>query len=113
MAATNKVLVDGVQLTASAAVLYTSPENGAGTRVTAFSLINNVGTTQTYSLYIVPSGGAADASTQIVSSRSLTNNDTDIPLELINQLVPAGGTIMAVSSLASAISVRASGIEFT
>ena len=113
MAATNKVLIDGVQLTTVAVALYTSPPNGSGTRVVAFSLANDGGTTEIYTLHIVPSGGSADSTNILVPSRILTNGETDSPVEIINQLVPAGGTIQALASTTLKIAARSSGIEFT
>ena len=110
--ATNLTLIDGVQLTASAAVLYTSPANGGGTRVVAFSLVNDGGTTETYTLHIVPDGGTADSTNILVSARGLIDNEADTPAEIVNQLVPAGGTIEALASTTLKIAVRASGIEF-
>ena len=110
--ATNLTLIDGVQLTASAVPLYTSPANGGGTRVVAFSLVNDGGTTETYTLHIVPSGGSADSTNILVSARSLADNEADTPAEIVNQLVPAAGTIEALASTTLKIAVRASGIEF-
>lgn len=110
--AINKTLINGVQLTAAAVVLYTSPANGGGTRVIAFSLTNDGGTTENYTLHIVPSGGTANSTNIIVSARSLIDNESDTPAEVINQLVPASGTIQALASTTLKIAVRASGIEF-
>lgn len=112
MSATNKTLIDGVQLTASAVTLYTSPANGAGTRVTAFTVTNS-DTVETYSLHIVPSGGSADSTNILVSARALIDNESDNPAEITNQLVPAGGTIQALASTTLKMTVRASGVEFT
>ena len=113
MAATNITLINGVQLTAAAVDLYQSPANGLGTRVTAFTAANSGGTTENYSLHIVPSGGSADATNILVSARSLIDNESDTPAEIINQLVPAGGSIQALASTTLKITVRASGVEFT
>lgn len=112
MAATNKTLIDGVQLTASAVVLYTAPANGAGTRVTAFTATNS-NTVENYTLHIVPSSGSANLTNILVAARSLAINEPDNPAEITNQLVPAGGTIQALASTTLKISVRASGVEFT
>ena len=110
--ATNKTLIDGVQLTASAVVLYTSPVNGLGTRVIAFTATNDAAVTETYTFHIVPNGGSPDATNRLVKARPLTAGEPDTPAEIINQLVPAGGTIQALASTTLEIAVRASGIEF-
>ena len=111
--ALNKTLIDGVQLTASAASLYTSPANGGGTRVVAFTATNDGAATETYTLHIVPSGGTAGATNILVKAKSLAVSEDDSPIAIVNQLVPAGGTIQALASTTLKIAVRASGIEFT
>jgi hypothetical protein len=115
MAAINKTLIEGVLLTATAAVLYTSPANGGGTRVVAFALANSGGTgTETYSLHIVPDGGTADSTNILVPERALADKEPDTPAEIINQLVPPGGTIQALASTTLKINVgSAAGIEFS
>ena len=113
MAATNKSIVDGVVLGASISTLYTAPENGAGTRVVAFTVTNDNAAPQTYDLHVVPSGVSAGASNRLVKGASLAASEDDEPAAIQNHLVPAGGTIQALASEVSSIAVRGSGIEFT
>ncbi len=113
MAATNAVLIGGVLNTGtSATVAYTSPANGKGTRITSLTAFNVNVATQSYKVYIVSSAAAASPSDTIVS-QALTPDESETPIEIINQFVPAGGTIQIEGSAASAIAFRASGIEFT
>lgn len=113
MAAKNETLINGVQLTASAVALYTSPVNGAGTRVVAFTATNDSVGTETYTLHVVPSGGSADSTNILVKAKSLTASEDDEPVAIINHLIPPGGTIEVLASTTLTIAVRASGIEFT
>lgn len=110
--ATNKTLINGVQLTASANVLYTAPVNAGGTRIVAFSAINDDAAPQTYTVHIVPDGGSADSTNILVKASSLAENEDESPMAVINQLVPPGGTIQAFASTTLKVAVRASGIEF-
>lgn len=112
MAATNKSIVDGVVLGTSISTLYTAPVNGLGTRVVAFALTNDNAAPQTFDLHIVPSGGSADATNRLIKAFGLDAGEDDSPIAIINQLVPAGGTIQALASAVSSIAVRGSGIEF-
>lgn len=111
--AINKVLADGVQpTTTSLTTLYTSPANGAGTRVIAFTATNTNGTTDTYDAHIVPSGGSADLTNKLVNAKSLANPAADVPAEVQNHLIPAGGTLQVKVSTGTTIAFRATGIEF-
>lgn len=110
----NVNLINGVQLTTSAVVLYTSPSNGAGTRITAFGVANTGGTTETYSMHIVADGDSADSTNIMVPERPLQDKEPDTPAEMMNQLVPPGGTIQGLASTTLKITVgNAAGLEFT
>lgn len=113
MAAKNKVLVDGVQLTTSSSVLYTSPSIGEGTRIVALSLTNTSGVNASFDLHIVESGGGVSTANKIISSQVLSANEDDSPIATQNQLIPPGGTLRGLASDNATIGVRASGIEFT
>ena len=114
MAATNKTLIDGVLAGLTAAVAYTSPAVGLGTRITAFTVTNTDGASaMTYKVYIVPAAGTAGFANVLVNGATLTAIEDDTPAAVINQLVPAGGTIEILASSGSTVAFRASGIEFT
>lgn len=114
MAAINKVLVDGVRPAAtSVQTLYTSPANGAGTRIIALNVANGSGGTQSYDMWIVENGGSADDSNLVIPTRAISTLLTDVPSEVSNQLIPAGGTLQAQVTTADTLSFRATGIEFS
>lgn len=113
MTAQNKSLVDGVRpSTANETLVYTSPANGAGTRITAFTAVNDTGTTESYTVWITPSGTTA-SSNKIVPSNAVLGNDNDTHPDIINHLIPAGGTIVVQVSTLDTIAFRVTGIEFT
>ncbi len=106
------VLVDGIQPTVTTIVtLYTSPTSGSGSRVTAFTATNNSGGAASYDLHIVPSGGAADATNKLVNAKSLAAAADDVPAQVIDQLIPRGGTLETKVSVGTSIAFRATGNE--
>ena len=107
--ATNKALIDGIQNSVNTAVdMYTSPANGGGTRITAFTASLDTGT-ETYRVFV---GLTAVAAKEIIQAVAITGPDQDSPLELVNHFIPAGDKIFVQVSTGSTIVVRASGIEF-
>jgi len=107
--ATNKSLIDGIQNSVNTAVnLYTSPANGGGTRITAFTASLDTAT-ETYRVFV---GSSAVAAKEIIQAVAIQGPDQNSPLELINHFVTAGDSIFVQVSTGSTIVVRASGIEF-
>lgn len=104
-------LIDGVQLAVTVATsAYTSPPNGAGTRITAFTASNKAGnTTETYRVFI---GGAASDANEIIPTTSVSGSDKDSPLEIIGHRIPPGDELFIQVSTGTTISIRATGIEF-
>jgi len=115
MSATNKVLADGVRPAVLTAVtLYTSPANGAGTRVIAFTAANDSGSIENYTCHVVPSGGSADSTNKIIPLATVAaTSGTDVPAEIQNHLIPAGGTLQVLVSTVDTICFRVTGIEFS
>jgi hypothetical protein len=107
--ATNKALIDGVQNSVNTAVnLYTSPANGGGARIIAFTASLDTGS-ETYRVFV---GSSAVAAKEIIQAVAIAGPGQDSPLELINHFVPAGDSIFVQVSTGSTIVIRASGIEF-
>jgi len=106
--AINVTLIDGVQNSGTTAVdLYTSPAQGGGTRIIAFTASLITGT-QTYRVFI----GSTAAAKEIIQATAIKGPSQDSPLELINHLIPAGQKLFVQSSAGNSITVRAAGIEF-
>ena len=114
MTATNKVLVEGETTSGTTAeIKYTSPAAGKGTRITSVTAVNTSVTVGNYSIYVVDDSSAAAAVDSLVREQSLQPNGADTPPEVINQFVPAGGTIQVQTNSSGNIAFRISGIEYT
>lgn len=113
MGVKNKVLIDGELLTTSLVTLYEDLDN-VQTRIVAFSVVNNdPSLSRTYDLHIVPDGGSASSSNIVVKGAALFPSESEAVMEPINQIIPAGGSLVMKASANSSIAVRASGIQFT
>lgn len=112
MARTAKVLAAGSQLTTSAATYYTAPSSTT-TIIQSVVLTNTNGSTRTATVHLVASGGSASASNMVLSARSLVAGETYIVPGCAGMVLAAGGTIQALASANTAISLMASGTEIT
>jgi len=111
MAITPKRLVSGSQLTTSAATYYTAVN--AKARIDAMVLVNTTGGAITATVYLVPSGGSAAASNTILQTHSIAANSEYVVPGAIGQWLEGGGTIQALASGATSITLVASGVEYT
>ena len=105
-----KRLVDGAQLTASAATYYTAPANTLAT-ISACTLTNTTAVAVTATLHLVPSGGAATASNCILSARTLAAGESYNVGSAIGQTMAAGGLLQGLAGSATSITLVASGYE--
>ena len=110
MAVTPTRLVAGSQLTTSAATYYTADTRA---RIDAMVLTNTSGGAVTATVHLVPSGGSAAASNCILSAKSLNAGESYVVPGAIGQWLESGGTIQALASAGTAITLVASGIEHT
>ena len=107
--ALNKVLIGGVQPTVTTAVdSYTSPPNGGGTRIVAFTA-SLVSGSETYRVFV---GASATTAKEIIPAVGLSGPDNDSPLGLVNHFIPAGEKLFVQVSTGTTIAFRATGIEF-
>ena len=107
--ATNKSLITAVRPSVTTAVnVYTSPSNGSGTRILAFTASLPSGT-ETYKVYM---GTAANSETEIIPTKSIKGPKDDTVFGVINQLIGPAESIFVEVSTADTITFRASGIEF-
>lgn len=105
-----KRLVDGSQLTTSAASYYTAPSNTL-TTISACTVTNTSAGAVTATLYLVPNGGSAAASNCILSARTLAAGESFNVGSAIGQTLPAGGSLQALAGSATSIALVASGYE--
>lgn len=101
-------LVDGSQLTTSAATYFTSPSN-TFTTIAACTLTNTTAGAITATMYLVPLAGSPTASNCILSARVLAAGETYNVGSAIGQTLAAGGMIQALAGAAASISLVASG----
>lgn len=112
MATTPKRLVSGSQIAASATTYYTAA-TGTKARIDSLALTNTTGTGRTVTLYLVPSGGTAGVTNCVLSAYTVAAGETYVPPGIIGQWLESGGTLQAVASAATAVTLVASGVEWT
>lgn len=105
-----KQIVAGVQLPAAAAALYTVPANTI-TTISAATLTNTTATARTATMHLVPAGGAPGPANIILSARVISPGESYNVAQAIGQTIPAGATIQALSDVAAAVTLVASGYE--
>lgn len=105
-----KRLVDGSQLTGSAATYYTAPANTL-TTISAMTLTNTTGGAVTATVHLVPNGGSAGVTNCVLSARTLAAGESFNVGSAIGQTLPAGGTLQALAGSATSITLVASGYE--
>lgn len=88
---------------------------GAGTRliVDKFTVTNQTGSAETFSVNIVPSGGSAGNDNRIVNTFSVAAGVTELTPGMVGQILEAGAFISMIASATSALSVSISGREVT
>lgn len=111
MAITPKRLVNGSQLTNAVATYYTA--TNVSTRIDACALTNTTAGAVTATLHLVASGGSASASNRVLDAYSIAAGQTYVPPGVIGQWIEEGGTLQALASANTSISIVCSGVEFT
>ncbi|MCF4166332.1 hypothetical protein L2U69_11810 [Zavarzinia compransoris] len=104
-------LVSGAQLTNSPATYYTATNVKA--RIDAATIRNDNSTAETFSIWLVPTGGSADDTNQVIKDRSIAAGQSQIVPEIVGHYLEAGGTIQAVASNGSQVNLIVSGGEIT
>lgn len=110
MARNAKRLINGSQLTAAAAIYYTVPVNTV-TTISAMTMTNTTGLNRTVTIHLVPSGDTPTVSNMILSAYVLAAGSSEPVTSAIGQTLAAAGTIQALSDLAAAVTLVASGYE--
>jgi hypothetical protein len=85
--------------TTSVSTLYTA-SSGARAHINCITVCNTAGAAATFSIYIVPSGGAASASNAIYSGTSISANTTFVTNNGL-WIIPPGGSVQASASAAT------------
>jgi hypothetical protein len=103
---TLKVLIQGVHVTTSAVAYHAA---SALTIIDKFTASNTSGSDATLTVHLVPSGGSAAAGNKVLPSVNVEAGKVYLCAELVGHDLEAGDSIVALASVGSAISIRASG----
>ena len=80
--------------------------------VIANATMTNYGTTsETFNIYIVPKGGAANDLSKTITSRSIDPKETMTLFELFNRPILEGGSIQSEASATTKLSLSIGGSE--
>lgn len=106
------IFLDNFDVPIAASAAFTVPTSLVKVAIAA-ATIHNYGTTpETFTIYIVPSGGSAnDLSEAISPFRSIAVDETIDLFELIGRPILVGGSIQAKASTATKLSLSVSGSE--
>ena len=110
MATTNVSLVEGSQLTTSAATYYTSPSNTT-TIIKKLTVTNTSAGAVTVTIYLVASGGSAGAANTVTSAKSIAPGATYEAYECENHVLAPGDTLQALASSGASLTLKGSGIQ--
>ncbi|ENV30863.1 hypothetical protein [Acinetobacter baumannii] len=91
-------------------VQYTA---SAPTMIDKFTVTNTTASPVTFSCNLVSSGGSADSSNLVIKDKQIAVGETYVCPELVGHTLDVGSFISTIASIASAISIRASGKEIT
>lgn len=105
-----KQICAGVQLAAAAGILYTVPANTI-TTISAATLTNSTTIARTATIHLVPNGGAPGPTNMILAARTISPGESYNVAQAIGQTIHAGATLQALSDLAAAVTLVASGYE--
>lgn len=87
--------------------LFTAPDTGSGTIITAFTVSNSSSASVSYKAYIVNSAGVVGDPVQPL--KIVVKDRFDSVPSMVNQVVPPGGTIRAENSTANTLNFYATG----
>jgi hypothetical protein len=105
-----KQICPGTLLPLAVATFYTVPANTM-TTISAATLTNSTAIARTVTMHLVPNGGAAGPANMILSARTIAAGESYNVVQAIGQTIHAGATIQALSDLAGAVALVASGYE--
>lgn len=110
MAITPAKLIAGSQLTTAAATYYTAPANTKAI-IHNMTIMNNTSGALTFTVHIVNSGASESASNMVISARTIAAGETYTCPEVVGKVLSATGTIRALASAGTSVSIMADGVE--
>lgn len=106
-------IANGETIGTSNTTLYTAPSSIIRATINQARLVNYSAGPVIISLYILQSGESAANEFKAVDTKTIAANTTYLVSEIIGDAIGAGGTIVAISDTATAVSFSATGTEFT
>ena len=108
--AKDSVLVNGVNnaISNTLEIIYTASED---TLIKAITVTNTTTVNASYIMNVVPASG--DITNPEIPFRVVIRQKSDLAAEIVNQVIPKGGTLRAESSLAGSIAYRVTGVILT
>lgn len=88
---------------------YTAPAGGGGAIITAFTATNNTGANASFKAYIFDSSGTILGA--VLPLKIVKRNRFDPGNAIVNQVIPAGGTLRMETNIIGAIDFRVTGNE--
>lgn len=104
-------IIETQQLPTAAIALYTS--TGLTTRIESLSFCNTDTVNHSVTVYLVPAGGAAGASTITTNAQVLVPGQTWTSPNEYGKALNPGDSIWAVASASAVVNVFGSGTQFT
>ncbi len=111
MAVLVKTLIQSKQAENAQTTQYTAVN--CKTIIDKFTATNTSAGNVTLSVNLVTSGGSAGVSNLIVDSRAIAPDETYTFPELVGQVLEPDGFISTIASVATSLTIRASGREIT
>lgn len=111
MTVTVKNLIPAKQAENAQTTQYTAVNCKA--RIDKFTATNTTASNVTLTVNVVASGDSASASNAVLSARAIAPGETYTCPELVGQVLESGGFISTLAGTASALTIRASGVEIT
>jgi hypothetical protein len=105
-------LADGAQLGTTSSTLYTAPANTT-TKISDVTVCNTTTVARTVTVYVVESGGAANAASTIYSAFPVGPKETVTLSDLTGFVLEAADTLRGLADAATAVSIQASGVQIT
>lgn len=107
-----KALINSKFASDAATSEYIAPA-GTHTLIDKFTATNTDGSSQTITIYLIPSGGTSGALNTIVSAHSIASGATFDSTEIKNHVLNPGDALSVVANLVGVVVIRCSGREST
>lgn len=105
-----RALLEGLQLATGVVTQYTAPAN-TRTIIDKMTATNTTGAAVTFTVYLVQNGGAANASSRVISAQSVAAGTPYLCPEAVGHILNPGDFIATEASAGASISMRISGRE--